>query len=145
MQPSSPLELGGLDTASLARAFRYITGLTSAYWDAHLDGRLSRFVAPTPEVENTIIRMTEEIWRAVGEAIREGEDTAVVRTSQEPAKLILSLDTASRMLAFVPYAREAGVDVPDDPESHLLLVYLIEEMIALSQSRLAAKRDATPI
>ncbi|MCC7078264.1 MAG: hypothetical protein IT198_14170 [Acidimicrobiia bacterium] len=129
-----------MDTRALVRVYRYVTGMTVAYWEAHLDGRLSRFVAPPAEVEDTMICMTEDIWRSVGDAIRTGKQTAVVRTSLDPNRLIVGLDSASRMLAFLPYAREAGVEVPDDSEAHMLLVYMIEEFVARAKERLNSPR-----
>jgi hypothetical protein len=141
MNHTPRIELAGLDTHALVGAFRYITLLIVAFWDAHLDGRMSRYVAPPEDVESTIILMTEDIWRAVGTAIRSGSDTACIVSSLEPERMILALDTASRLLAFAPFARESGVDVPDDRQAHTLLVYMIEELTARAGAQL---RNSTP-
>ena len=135
---STSLVIAPVPVADAVRMSRHIMELIPAYWEAQIAGRLSRFVGPTEEFEATMIDLLTQIWRATASAIREDEPDVVLRATMDPHELETALHAFERMLAFVPFAQEAGVKIEPDPVATAILQGVIDAFL----SEIAASEEA---
>ncbi len=97
----------------------------------------------TEELEETIISLVVDLWLTIGNAIRADEDEVVINSTMDPATLETALRATEASLAFVPYARDAGVQVADDERAITTLRLIID--LAFGQIRSARVEAAAHV
>jgi hypothetical protein len=130
-----PVQTPPRDVSDLIRLFGHVTAQFCAVWRAYVDGRLSRALAPSVDMEAAMIAVVEDLWRAIGETVRTGARTIAVTSSLPPARLQEVAETALRLVAFQPYLVEQGIDIPRDPELDTLMQSLLEEALAGAEAQ----------
>ncbi len=118
---------------SAIRLFSFCLDTTAEVFAAMLEGRVSRYIAPPPVVEDRVIELMNVLWRAITKALRENSEEVVLdfRLVSNPE---VSAQTAAMLPAILGVAANAGVSVKNEPAMLDLLSTIMDGMRVYADS-----------